>query len=155
MDKSITNLLRLIDSGKIENIRMAAQLAVNLPMEYQWLRKYLEALDKLPPKYASWYHLYSEVARFGDNQSIQVLVGPYTALPIGITHRFLMHEITENVANELHFMMFRVQPYGLYKDVEYAERAMSSHYPIPPDEIRENRAITLASKLLALVTNKY
>jgi len=159
MDKSITNLLRLIDSGRIENIRMAAQMSVNLPREYQWLRKYLEAFEKLPPQYASWYSLYSEIVKYGSSGAVHVLE-PYTFLPsmnspTAKVHKFYTHEIAENVANELHFMMFRLEPYKIIRDIETTEHAMLSHYRIPKEEVKANHTISLASKLLGLLRKKF
>jgi hypothetical protein len=43
MDNTITNLRALIDSGKRENIEMAANLSVNLPDEWQWLHRHCKA----------------------------------------------------------------------------------------------------------------
>lgn len=127
MNKSLENLCALIDSGEEENLEMALQLSVNLPREFEWLHKYLRSFKRLPSNFTSWYHLYSEVVGYG-LETVSV-VEPFSVVatirpPKFPEHRFHMSEIAENVANELHYKLFRMEHQQLKGDLEIVEDSL-------------------------------
>ena len=127
MDRSLENLCELIDSGKEENLELALQVSVNLPKEFEWLHKYLRSFKRLPSNFTSWYHLYSEVVGYR-LETVCVVehyrVSSTLRLPKFPEHRFHMSEITENVANELHYKLFRMEHPQLRADLEEVEDSM-------------------------------
>jgi len=124
MDRSLENLCELIDSGKEENLELALQVSVNLPKEFEWLHKYLRSFKRLPSNFTSWYHLYSEVVGYG-LETVTVVehyrVLSNLRLPKFPEHRFRISEIAENVANELHYKLFRMENPQLKADLEEVE----------------------------------
>lgn len=164
MSTTIENLLKLLDSGKEENIEMAMQLYANLdfPHEYQWLKKYLIAKKRLPKQYPSWYLVYCAAIKI-DHYRIQIqipreLTQRPSPEPTYDVFEFTIQELYENVANELHFMMRDVNAHQLIDATRKASYALrfeeEKNTMFYPKEDKPNLAIVLANKLLNLIRTK-
>jgi len=148
MDSTITNLRALIDSGKRENIEMAAQLSVNLPDEWQWLHRHCKAKLELPPLYPSWYAVYIETVKYEGNQRItfnwmEGLVHMKQAI-------FYQSDIRENVANEFHYLMLGTEAFHLSREISIVEHNLNSQY-LRIAQKDDGLLMSLSKKLLRLI----
>jgi len=147
MDSTITNLRALIDSGKRENIEMAAQLSVNLPDEWQWLHRYCKAKLYLPKNYASWYAMYCESVKFQGSERVhfQWMEGYEVKDAI-----FYQRDIQANVANEFHYLMLGAEAFHLSREIAIAEHNLNSQY-LRIAQKDDGLLMSLSKKLLRLI----
>jgi hypothetical protein len=148
MSDTITNLRALIDSGKRENIEMAAQLSVNLPDEWQWLHRYCKAKLDLPKNYASWYEMYCESVKFQGSERVHFLWMEGYEVKDAI---FYQRDIQANVANEFHYLMLDHNPQTISRDISVIDYEISRNYSMTHDKIKELAPISLAKKIMFLL----
>jgi len=156
MDSTITNLRALIDSGKRENIEMAAQLSVNLPDEWQWLHRHCKAKLYLPDPFPSWYAVFAEYVKY-DQDVVQVVQMPtfnisHTVQGSGKVNygTISMYQIHQNVANEFHYLMLGAEAFHLSREIAIAEHNLNSQY-LRIAQKDDGLLMSLSKKLLRLI----
>jgi|SRR5690349_9701106 len=131
-NNSIENLRRLIDSGKRENIEIAANMSMNLPDEWQWLHRCAIAKYRLPPQYPSWYALYSECVKYNVHTvkipRLTTFSAKQNTAPVSSINKdyewveMSMFEINENVSLEIHFLFSANNRYELISENQNMRR---------------------------------
>ena len=153
--KTLDNLLALIDSGKEENVEMALQLSVNLADEWKWIRQYLQSKKRLPKQYVSWYALYADMVKY-DNERVIVLEPNHilaTATSASCSrYEFRMSEIHQNVALELHWELFRANYNEMIAHAKNDEWAINNKYG---PHVTKSKAMPVLFRILDLLPRRH
>jgi len=147
MDKTLKNLLALIDSGEEENLEMALQLSHNLEDDWRWIHTMLQSKKRLPKGTKSWYQVYALAITY-DHDRVQVIHEPKRGKTETI--EYSMFEIHQGVALELHYKLFRLELNKLYGDLNLVYDGLQRNH-VPSDLIKQNACVSLASWVIDLL----
>ena len=147
MDKSLNNLCALIDSGKEENLEIALRLSHALADEWKWIHTMLQSKKRLPKGSTSWYQVFALAVKF-DLDRVQVISNSKQGETE--TKEYSMFEIHQGVTLEMHYKLFRLELGKLYDDLNLAYDGLQRQY-LPPDAIKQNACVSLASWAIELL----